>query len=286
MEADGTNFTFLIKSFEPDTDVKWLNENLSGKRLLLISDIRGMNFADDGVSFDKARDQDIQMQAIQGLQPEHSLLKFTVPDNCGAFYEYLPGTILKQTFCYYGTTELRLLVNGAPKELVRYNVCELFRKTEFHHENRRGQVYMASWRPVRRCLDGCFDCTVLPDTVLLYASRNDRDPSDVLDWLVKHHVYSPWEDSENACQRDLAYFLAKGRLMEAVAVLEHKTGADRVDVRELTKDVAPDQPFLAQRIKLDLPRLASKSDLARLVGSLGAPFTLLKTELNGLLQYA
>lgn len=286
---DGTHFLFLVRCFDEDKDITWVKERLAGKRLLLISDIRGMNFHDDGATFDKARDQDIQWKAIQRLHPERSLVKFTVPDPLADSYDYVPGVLLKQIFCYFGTTELRLMIDGVPEHTKRYDVWELLGKVTYHHEYLRGQVYKTTRRPDRipcACLDCCFDCTVLWDTVSSYASQSNIDPYKVLRSIIENHIYSP--EAGGTWKSDLEYFLSKGRLMEAVAVLEAEDVDNRGDVDwlELADSISHQQPKLAQRIRFELSRPSPRGDLVRILGSLAEPFTLVRSELNTLLEYA
>ena len=69
---DGSNFTFYVRCFNVEEDVPLIRQMTGGKRLLLISDIRGVALTDEE-HFDKAKDQELQWQAIQALQPESSL---------------------------------------------------------------------------------------------------------------------------------------------------------------------------------------------------------------------
>lgn len=61
-----------------------IREMTNGKRLLMISDIRGVALTDDE-HFDKVQDQEVQWQAIQALQPESSL----VPQSKRVFHDSL-----------------------------------------------------------------------------------------------------------------------------------------------------------------------------------------------------
>jgi len=284
---DGSNFTFLLRCFDVDDDIDWMRERLQGKKLLFISDIRGVNLAEGGTRFDKQYDQEVQWKAIQRLRPERSLVKFTTPDGNEDCYHYAPGVLLKQIFCYYGTTELRLLIDGVPECTTRYDTRELYEKTALHHRHLRGMVYASNrcfdvFRP--GCLDCCFDCTVLWNTVSTYAEQNALDPYNVLQQLVKNHIYelSPYSSRWS----DFWFYLQNGRLMEACATLE-KPGDDdeEVDWRGAMDNVAVQQPDLASLLKAQLPRATSTADLGRIIGSLSKPFTLVRTELNGLLQY-
>jgi hypothetical protein len=191
---DGTSYTLHVRCFDMEQDVARIHELLENgkKRLLLISDIRGARFREDWETWDIAYDQELQWQIIKRLQPVASLVKFSIPDPDAQFYEYAPGVILKQAYCNYETCEVRLMIEGVPQESRRYNAWELYEKMLFHHKYLRGQVYQTSREPGRAaCLDCCFDCTVLWSTVLKYATRNDADPYDVLDCILRQHIYSP-----------------------------------------------------------------------------------------------
>lgn len=287
---DGSNFTFLIRCFEEDEDIGWMKEKLRGKRLLFISDIRGMNLVNHGTRFDKAHDQEVQWRAIQCLRPESSLVKFNVPDGDAEYYDYVPGVLLKQIFCYYGTTELRLLIDGVPEETRRYNLWELFEKVAIHHDRLRGQVYATTRRADRlkcTCLDSCFDCTVLWNTVSSYAEKNSVDPYDCLRNVMQSSLWGTRES--RAIWPDVWFYLKQGRLMEAMAALDTDGQDDDVrldvDARGLLESLSSQQPDLARRLTISLPRQASRADLIKVLGSLSKPFTLMKSELNALLEY-
>merc|ERR1711933_480076 len=104
-----------------------------------------------------------------------------------------------------------------------------------HHDHSRGQVYKTTRRPSSAaCLDCCFDCTVLWETLSAYAEQNDLDPYDVLSNILRYHVYTPRDASwwgsveENngwnvsgISQRwwDVQWALKNGKLTEAIAAL-------------------------------------------------------------------
>jgi len=284
---DGSNFIFLVRCFDLEADINWIKEKFSGKRLLLISDIRGCNLKDGGTRFDTAADQELQWQAIQRLCPERSLVKFNNPEGVLEF-DYAPGLLLKQIYCYYGTTELRLLIDGVPTHSRRYDIQDLFEQVQLHSDRLRGQVY-ATERHCDRfklaCLDCCFDCTVLWNTVSSYAEKNSRDPYEMLDSVLRNSLYdtrqsfAPWGD--------VGYYLNNGRLTEAMSTLDSHGAEDEsdIDVSNLVDSLSAQQPALADRLTASLPRRASCADIIKLVGSLSNPFTLVKSELNGLLQY-
>lgn len=282
---DGTNFTFLVRCFEEDRDLGWIRDRIRGRRLLFISDIRGIFLKEDGRSFDKARDQDVQWRAIQCLRPERSLVKFNVPDWSSEFYTYVPGVFLKQTFCFYGTFELRLLIDGVPETVQRYNVWELARQVMYHHYYMRGQAYRTDRSHGKMaCLDCCFDCTVLWETVSEYAVKNRLDPHHLLRSLMADHLYTPLYDRRS----DVEFYLQGGRLMEACAALDAFSADDGdidIDWAYIAESLATDQPKLAERLKLSLPRPASRRDLIQVLGSLAEPFALVRTQLNGLIDY-
>lgn len=308
--ADGTNFTFLIRCFDDEADVSWIRERIGSRRLLVISDIRGLSFQEDGKTFDKGRDQDIQWRAIQRLRPESSLVKFSLPsDTCRSFL-YAPGVLLKQVFSYYGTMEMRLLIDGVPEKLQRYRSWELIRKLNHHHERMRGRVYRSTLKHERaqcRCLDSCFDCTVLWDTISAYAKKSKMNPYEVLDKIQNDHIYitenwtrcagcghlnaTPQEEGANADairrRSDVEFFLGHGRVSLAVAALEAGGNVDEelMDWGEVIEAISARQPALAQRLRLELPGPSSRGTLMRLLGNLDEPFTLVRSELNGLLEW-
>jgi len=300
---DGTHFTFLIRCLDVEKDPSWIREKTQGKKLLFISDIRGMNFKEDG-HFDKEYDQEVQWQAIQRLQPIRSLVKFSAP-SWSQYFDYAPGVVLKQIFCNWESCEVRLLIEGVPENFICYNAWELYEKMYAHHETLRGQVY-ASTRgsDCSACLDHCFDCTVLWDTVSAYAARNDMDPNAILGELIRYQVYTPakdpWRGSDpwshwsfkiELCGCSCAWWdvedaLLSGRVMQAIAALEadERDGGEDMDWADIVHGLFKNQQDLAWRLKHGLRRPASRGDLIELLGSLSQPFTLLRTELNSLIE--
>lgn len=296
---DGTNFTFVMRCFTED-ECDWIRERTQGKKLLLISDIRGMHFkeghdkpVETGLDqkFDKDFDNQLQLKAIRILCPESSLVKFAIPDVHTQFYEYLPGVLLKQVFCWYGTGELRLMIDGNPKELVKYNNWEIFEKMQFHHECVRGQVYESA-RPLEasKCLDHCFDCTVLWDTISAYAKQNDTNADETLLRIINFHIYSPSDDNWNYTwkpptmeerRNDVQECLRRGNVMQAIAALEVKGKDDdeEIDWTELTPKVSECQAMLGHRLRTSLQRPASRHDLINVLGSLSDPVTLLQSDI-------
>merc|ERR1712232_1407814 len=102
-------------------------------------------------------------------------------------------------FPNYRTAEFRLLIDGVPNRLEWYNVWEVTQKSERHHDILRGQVYKSTRRSDRircGCLDHCFDCTVLWETVSTYAYQNYMDPYDVLRTMIANHIYSTPEPED------------------------------------------------------------------------------------------
>lgn len=310
---DGTNFTFYVRCFELDSDVALIRQRLVGRRILLISDIRGDAYHGQAFHGNTARrydtkrhllatktegDQDLQWRAIQGLCPVGSLVKFKVPSMEDRFYDYAPGVLLKQVFCSHGTYEVRLMIDGVPEKSKRYDGWELHEKMMFHHEHLRGQVYESPRRQdCTQCFDHCFDCTVLWDTVSAYAATNNIDPHKALRAVMKYHIYGPsWfcECMESPgvgvpshSQRfwDVVFYLNRGFLMPAIAALEleDQDNEEDTDWVDVAQHIIGIQPELAQCIVL-VKRPASRRSLIQLLGSLGEPLTLLRTEMNGLVE--
>jgi len=290
--CDGTNFTFYVRCFDIERDVVLVQEKLKGKRLLLISDIRGVAYMPDGEEFDYAADQELQWQAIQRLNPVSSLVKFVPPSLDEQFFDYVPGTIFKQVFCYYGTSETRLFIDGVPQHRRRYNAWELLEKMAYHHEHLRGQVYETTRQTTfARCLDCCFDCSVLWDTVSTYATQNKLNPYDVLRTILKGQVFdsstrsrAPFEDK--GIFLDVTWLLQRGRLMEAIAVLEDGDETEAAATNWMgiaTDSLYSWQPDLTKHLRLVLEPCTSRTTLIERLGSLSKPFTLVKTEYNSLL---
>ncbi|CAK9017627.1 unnamed protein product [Durusdinium trenchii] len=236
---DGSNFSFYVRCFNVEEDIPMIREMTNGKRLLMISDIRGVALTDDE-HFDKVQDQEVQWQAIQALQPESSLVKFALPHVWEQFYDYAPGVLLKQTFCNFGTLELRLLVSGVPAKRYSYDGWDIVEKMTFHHEHLRGQVYSSGLRP--KCLDGCFDCSVLMETLAAYASKSSLELASITDSLLKFHVYycsggEEWEKFSwippSIIERwqVVLWGLKRGNLSEAILALEveAKEGEEDLD---------------------------------------------------------
>jgi len=295
---DGTNFWFFVRCFDFENDAAMIQEKTKDKKLLLISDIRGVNLCADSKHFDKAYDNDLQWRTIQCLRPVSSMVKFVMPNPWQQFYEYAPGVILKQVFCNYGTAETRLVIEGVPLQTQRYNAWEIYHSIMFHHEHLRGQVYEIT-RPSEGtcCLDCCFDCTVLSDTVAGYAAQNNVDASRVLCGIIRYHIYDPCVHLEGDALApsttktnlkywwDVAWCLKNGDVTRAIATLEGgpaKLGAE-VDWADIADAIAFSQPMLAQRLRDRLKRPASRQMLIRELGSLSEPFTIVKNDCNGLL---
>lgn len=290
--ADGTNFTFHVRCFDFDNDVGWIRQMSQGKQLLLISDIRGIALFDG--RFDKVHDQDLQLRFVQCLSPVESLLKFTAPNLSQQFFDYAPGRLLKQVFTNFPSAETRLLIRGVPDHHIQYNAWELYEKMVFHNEHLRGQVYETS-RPAAcsKCLDCCFDCTVLWDTVSSYALRNGLEAHSILQIVLKHQVYNPldWTSGEPIDEARLWWlveeFLCYGRVSHAVAALEATREEDNngTDWNFIAAKIASYQPFLCERLKTALPKPASRSELIQVLVSLTDPFTLIRTDMNMLMEY-
>merc|ERR1712187_409529 len=105
------------------------------------------------------------------------------------------GIILKQTFVFWGTPEVRLVIDGVPKQLAKYNAWELWENMAVHHEHFRGLVYDSSLRVDKApYLDFCFDCTVLWETISTYATQNHMDPYELLTTIFKYNAYTPSND--------------------------------------------------------------------------------------------
>lgn len=303
---DGTNFFFSISCFDPDTDLEWMKEKIGSRKVLLISDIRGVAMTKDG-HFDKAYDNEIQWQAIKRLNPVRSLLKFATPNPMEQFYDYIPGDILIQVYCFYGTRETRLLVDGVPTETKRYDSWEIFDRMRFHHEHLRGLVYDIGRRTTSRAsMDDSFDCAVLWGTVRTYAEQNGVDPYEVLGKVMTAQCGAPRlaelevspKDPESLAtaraqyKSDVEWALKAGRVPEAVATLEVMHGFEKAFAKddkvgsfswfEVADGMAESQPDLARRIRKERP--STPTDFIELLGSLADPFTLVRSELNGLLQ--
>merc|ERR1711918_269532 len=71
---------------------------------------------------------------------------------------------------------------------------------------------------------------------------------------------------------------------EAVAALE-AGGDDEDDWSDMARGIYNHQPDLYERLRLSLPTGANRADLVKQLGSLANPFTLLRTNLNGLRFY-
>merc|ERR1712048_691294 len=106
----------------------------------------------------------------------------------------------------------------------------------YHHEHLRGLVYESKLRlDGTACLDSCFDCSVLRNTLFTYAVQNSLNPSDVLHKVLTRHIYTPsnaglwgqnyadyiWKEPTFS-QRwwDVEWSLQRGKLTEAIAALE------------------------------------------------------------------
>lgn len=297
--TDGTDFTYYVRCFDVEQDIGLVANHTKGRKVLLISDIRGVAMKPKG-GFDIQHDMDLQWAAIKSLRPVSSLVKFDAPDSYVQFFSYAPGVLLKQVFSNYCTHEVRLMIDGVPQEFRRYNSWELYKKMKFHHEHVRGHVHETPQRrPYTACLDSCFDCSVLWNTVLTYATQNSLCPDRVLRSIIDSHVYIPgdypgycWDEYKwvppTLSQRwsDVEYYLQNGMLTEAIAGLEAngEDDAEDTDWSRIAQAVAPYQKNLAQRLRSELKGPASRADLIQALGSLSRPFTLIKTSLNGLLD--
>jgi len=279
-----------------------MGEQAGERKLLLISDVRGCALLPDG-GMDKMSDLKLSWQSIERLQPVKSLVKFDAPNPKAQFFEYAPGVLLKQVFCYYGTCEVRLMIDGVPPRFRRYNTWEYYKKMKHHHEHVRGQIFKAGEN--QRCLscfDSCFDCSVLWSTVSMYAAQNSMNPHPLLEEIVKNHMYTPsgswdtdiegWENRSwvppalSERWQDVEYFLSDGRLMEAIAALEAAGSVDEENTNWSdignADSVVKCQPCLAKRLRGACKQQISRSQMIQLIGSLSEPFTLVRTDLNGL----
>eukprot|EP00929_Paragymnodinium_shiwhaense_P007358 TRINITY_DN111262_c0_g1_i1.p1 TRINITY_DN111262_c0_g1~~TRINITY_DN111262_c0_g1_i1.p1 ORF type:complete len:503 (+),score=43.51 TRINITY_DN111262_c0_g1_i1:120-1628(+) len=302
---DGTGFTFHVRCFDCDTEVPLIKAAQGDKKLLLISDIRGINLLTprrpDDKAFDKQKDMDIQLEGVRRLNPVSSIMKFTTPNYSDQFFDYAPGVLLKQVFCNYFCQETRLMFDGVPTTTRSYNCWEYYDKIVFHHEHMRGQVYESSSPPCpHSCFDHCFDCTLLRETFAAYAAKNSLNAENVLSSLVKHHVYAPcaegWDGKQTRLEwnvikpttnmrwRDAVWSLNKGRVMDAIAALEAEGAEDDEgwDWSDIAYYMAALQPKLSQRMLSALPRPATRRDLVPFLGSLSEPFTIIRTYMNGL----
>lgn len=306
---DGTNFIFHVRCFDFEEDTTWMQERFKGKQILLISDIRGVALLNEGNEhdsanppcFDKQSDQDLQWKFIKCLNPVASICKFTTPDPWNQYFDYAPGVVLKQVFTNYPSMETRLLIEGVPEETRRYNSWELYEQMTIHHEQLRGLIHQSSRRPdSTACLDNCFDCTVLWETCMSYASSNNLDPYGVLDTILKCQIYSPsdhsrpswmtldsctWEPPDAYCRRcDVDRALKSGCLTTAIAALEEQgpEGEADSDWVDIIDGLEYYQPNLASRLRLALKRPASRSSFIKVLGSLSEPFTQLRTYMNTL----
>jgi hypothetical protein len=295
---DGTHFVFYVRCFDLETDISLVQEKTKGKKLLLISDIRGCALLDDGKGLDKMSDLEFQWEAIQRLRPVSSLVKFDAPSAGEQIFEYAPGTILKQVFQYYGSCEVRLMIEGVPPKPRKYNTWELYEKMALHHEHLRGLVYDSDRQIERttRCFDFCFDCEVLWNTFSTYAVQNSLDPYKVFNQFVEHYAFSLsyglfssrpsplWESPEpDFSQRwwIVEEYLQNGRISEAIGVLEG-VKEDDTDWARIFHHLFRKQPCLAWRLKSELPKPASRDSLIQLLGCLSKPVTLISTDLNSL----
>jgi len=264
----------------------------------LISDIRGLALRKNG-AFDKMHDMNLQWAAIEQLCPVNSLVKFTTPELQKQYFWYAPGVILKQIFCNYGTHEVRLMIDGVPPKPRCYNSWELYIKMKFHNEHMRGSVYKMAQPSYSACLDSCFDCSVLWNTVSRYAKQNSMCPNQVLRTIIDSHVYIPgdfpgslWHEYKwvppSFSQRwsDVQWYLQNGLLMEAIAGLEAQGEDDPEDTdwTHMAQALSASQPSLAQRLSTVPKTQVLRADFIQLLGSLSEPFTLIKTAQNGLLD--
>merc|ERR1712048_20752 len=119
------------------------------------------------------------------------------------------------------------------------------------------------------CLDCCFDCTVLWDTLTTYAKKNGLDPYCILGKMQRYHVYSPtdpsartWLEHYNATEGlsrkqrwwDVESALQGGLVMEAISALEFPGEDDRegTDWDDIADMIAVQQPCLAKRLRRSL----------------------------------
>merc|ERR1711879_216014 len=113
------------------------------------------------------------------------------------------------------------------------------------------------------------------------------DAHDVLKDLLKEYVYDPATSlGSSTVWEGLEFYLKKGELMEAVAVLEGVTMNERnANWLNIVNNLSTQQPELARRLMATGEELPSRDSLLRILGSLSVPFTLVRSELNGLLEY-
>lgn len=121
----------------------------------------------------------------------------------------------------------------------------------------------------------------------MYARKNSLDPYDVLRKILVEHGYdSASPDAQGTTCADMMSCLMSGRLMEAVAVLDGiKDNELVVGWPDVINRLWSQQPDLARRLTLPDGGIPSRGSLIRALGSLSEPFTLVRSELNGLLEY-
>jgi len=238
---------------------------------------------------------DFQWQAIEKLVPVASLVKFDAPYVHKQWFEYAPGVLLKQIFQNYGSSEVRLMIDGVPKQKEWYNTWELFKKMTYHHEHLRGLVYETtrdlSCGP--RCFDACFDCEIFWQTICTYAQQNNMPSKDIWAKMAKDMSSVLVEDNPTTNQRMwcLEGSLGEGRLAEAIVILEGEGEVvdgreveDRTDWANVIPYLKEGQPCLAKSLAA-LSRPVSREKLITHLGSLSKPFVLVRCYQNGLIEW-
>merc|ERR1712048_458364 len=106
------------------------------------------------------------------------------------FFDYAPGVLLKQVFQNFGSSEMRLMIEGVPSQSRWYNAWDIYGKMKHHHEHERGMVHESTRDTSRSTcsLDFCFDCEVFWQTVSTYASRNSLCPYKVYGKLIDDYA--------------------------------------------------------------------------------------------------
>jgi hypothetical protein len=163
-------------------------EQYRGQKILFISDIRS---GSDEMKFEEFEEEvkknnQWQMDWINIMTPEMSMLKFRIPFNVVGDYEYLQGEIYLQPWAPINSSETRLITDG--KTLTTYNSTSYENKMfYFNHVIREFAWFNHNVSTASSPgLCHCYDCTF---EIWIWQKYNKSEKVEVNDFIDKTSEY-------------------------------------------------------------------------------------------------
>ena len=142
-------------------------------KVLFISDIR---LAEQTSDEEIVRDQEMNKQWYEIMNPDYAYLKFRTPYESPVKYSYLDGEIYIQPFAPTSSTETRLLLKKNAKSKI-YDSNEYNGKMYYFNRVLRPSYYPTIIN--HKYLDHCFDCTYFTYLMKNYITHFDSETKDV-----------------------------------------------------------------------------------------------------------